>query len=82
MGQPVRLDLTSDEALVLFELLARFNDDEILSVKDQAEERALWNLHCLLQKQLWRFSTQITMHWLKQRGVACVIRWSNRRIRG
>jgi hypothetical protein len=52
MGEPVRLELTGDEALVLFEFLARFDDDGTLAVQDQAEVRALWNLHCLLQKQL------------------------------
>jgi len=52
MGEPVRIELTGDEALVLFEFLARFEDRETLIVEDQAEERALWNLHCLLQKQL------------------------------
>ena len=52
MGQPVQLELTEDEALVLFEFLARFDDSEILSLVDQAEERALWNLHSLLQRQL------------------------------
>jgi hypothetical protein len=52
MGEPVRIDLTGDEALVLFEFLARFDDNETLTLEDHAEERALWNLHCLLQKQL------------------------------
>jgi len=52
MSQPIRLDLTADEALVLFEFLARFDGKETLSIEDQAEERALWNVHCLLQKQL------------------------------
>lgn len=52
MGEPVRLELTADEALVLFEFLARFDDEETLTIQDQAEERALWNVHCLLQKQL------------------------------
>jgi hypothetical protein len=52
MAEPVRLELTGDESLVLFEFLARFDDAGSLAVQDQAEERALWNLHCLLQKQL------------------------------
>ena len=52
MGEPVRLELTSDEALVLFEFLQRFDDEDTLAIRDQAEERALGNLHCLLQKQL------------------------------
>jgi len=52
MGEAVRLELTGDEALVLFELLQRFDDEGTLALYDQSEERALWNLHCLLQKQL------------------------------
>ena len=52
MGHLVRLELTRDEALVLFELLARFDDNERLSIEDQAEKHALWNLHGLLEKQL------------------------------
>jgi hypothetical protein len=52
MGGLIRLELTGDEALVLFEFLQRFDDEGTLAVQDQAEERALWNLHILLQKQL------------------------------
>lgn len=52
MGEPIRLELTEDEALVLFDFLLRFDDSETLTIQDQAEERALWNLHCVLQKQL------------------------------
>ena len=52
MGEPVHLELTGDEALVLFDFLQRFDDEANLVIRDQAEERALWNLHCLLQKRL------------------------------
>jgi hypothetical protein len=52
MVGPVRLELTADEALVLFGFLARFSDTDRLAFEDQAEERALWNLHCLLEKHL------------------------------
>ena len=52
MGQAVNLELTEDEALVLFGFLARFDSNEKLTIVDQAEERVLWNLHCLLQKHL------------------------------
>ena len=52
MAQPVQLELTKDEALILFEFLQRFDDNMSLEIVDQAEERAMWNLHCLLQKQL------------------------------
>jgi len=50
MGEPVRIELTSDEALVLFAFLQRFEEQATLTVQDQAEQRALWNLHCLLEK--------------------------------
>ena len=46
----VELKLTKDEALVLFEFLCRFSNDDALTIDDQAEERALWNLQCVLEK--------------------------------
>jgi hypothetical protein len=48
----VEVRLTPDEALVLFEFLFRYSDSDELRVADQAEQRALWNLCCLLEKQL------------------------------
>ncbi|MCM0674845.1 hypothetical protein NCC78_09095 [Micromonospora phytophila] len=47
--------LSHDEALVLFEWLSR--TDELTNdfgdlVEDQAEQRALWNLTCLLERVL------------------------------
>lgn len=48
----VEIKLTKDEALVLFEFLSRFSDEERLSIEDQAEQRALWNLTCLFEKAL------------------------------
>ena len=52
MGEPIRLELTADEALVLFEFLSRYSESDSLSVVDQAEQRALWNLQCLFERQL------------------------------
>ncbi|HSQ56911.1 MAG TPA: hypothetical protein VLM40_14315 [Gemmata sp.] len=49
---PVGLTLTNDEALVLFEFLSRFLDTNELKIEDQAEQRALWNLQCLLESRL------------------------------
>ncbi len=46
------LELSRDEAIVLFEFIARFSDDETLEIVDQAEERVLWNLCCYLEKHL------------------------------
>ncbi|MBN8779446.1 hypothetical protein [Thiobacillus sp.] len=48
----ISLALSSDEALVFFETLARFRDTNSLSVTDQAEEQTLFNLLCLLEQQL------------------------------
>jgi hypothetical protein len=44
--------LTADEALVLDAFLQRFEQEETLTISDQAEERALWNLSCLLEREL------------------------------
>jgi len=51
----VVIRLSQDEALVLFEWLYR--TDELTNdfgdlVEDQAEQRALWNLTCLLERVL------------------------------
>lgn len=48
----VTLKITKDEALVLFDFLSRFSNEDKLSIQDQAEERALWNLTCVFEKQL------------------------------
>lgn len=50
--QKVAIALTSEEALVLFELLARFSETEELTVADQAERQVLWNVACLLEREL------------------------------
>ena len=48
----IEIKLTGDEAVVLFEFLSRFSDSEQLTIADQAEKRALWNLTCSLEKTL------------------------------
>ena len=49
----VELQLTRDEAIVLFEYLRRCEDDNSLVFVDQAEERALWNLELLIHMQMF-----------------------------
>jgi hypothetical protein len=44
--------LSRDEALVLFEWLARFNQTSDATFADQAEQRVLWNLEAVLEKTL------------------------------
>ncbi|MEO3743723.1 hypothetical protein [Plantactinospora sp. B5E13] len=51
----VVLRLSRDEALVLFDWLTRTDgqsNDFGDVVEDQAEQRALWNLVCLLEREL------------------------------
>ena len=50
--QPVVIQLSPDQAVVLFELLARFDEEERLSVADPAEERVLWEVHAQLERTL------------------------------
>ena len=53
MTERVTIELTKDEALVLFDFLARFNQIDNESVfEDQAEQKALWNVEGLLEKVL------------------------------
>ncbi|MBC8045135.1 MAG: hypothetical protein IAF08_16975 [Rhizobacter sp.] len=47
----ILIDLSSDEALVLLDWLYRFNEREHPSLfQDQAEQRVLWDLECVLEK--------------------------------
>lgn len=49
----VSVSLTGDEALVLFEMLHRWEDEERVSApRNEAEEVALWNLSAALEKVL------------------------------
>jgi hypothetical protein len=49
----INLTVTKDEALVLFEFLARFNQMEHPDIfEDQAEQKTLWILEGQLEKQL------------------------------
>lgn len=46
------LDLSKDEALVLFDLLSRWDSSQQMNIADEAEQRVLWNLHAGLERQL------------------------------
>ena len=50
----VNISLSADEALVLFELVSRHNrlENPSLLFEDRAEQRALWNLEAILEKEL------------------------------
>lgn len=52
-GEFINLKLTKNEALVFYEFLARFNNQDRKEIfEDQAEERVLWDIECCLEKQL------------------------------
>jgi hypothetical protein len=48
----VKLELTNDEALVLYDWLARFNQRDKADFADQTEERVLFDLEAILEKTL------------------------------
>lgn len=48
----IKIELTSDEALVLYDWLTRFNQRANTDLADQAEERVLFDLEALLEKAL------------------------------
>jgi len=48
----VNLDITNDEAVILWNFLRRYSTDEVLVIEDQAEQRALWNLECFFEKEV------------------------------
>jgi len=50
--EETQISLTNDEALVLFEMLTRFSNTDKLNIEHQSEERVLWNLTCILEKEL------------------------------
>lgn len=53
VDKSLNLTTTKDEALVLFEFLARFNETEHSDIfEDQAEQKTLWVLQGQLEKQL------------------------------
>jgi hypothetical protein len=48
----VQLTLSPDEAVVLFELVSRFTNSDTLSIEDESEAHALWNVCSLLERRL------------------------------
>ena len=47
----VVIRLTVPEAVVLDDLLRRYSETDRLTIEDQAEQRALWNLQCLFERE-------------------------------
>ena len=51
-AKQVVLKLSGDEALVFYDWLMRFNQREAVGFADQAEERVLFDLETMLEKEL------------------------------
>ena len=53
MNDKINIILEKDEAIVLFDFLARFNQNDNKEVfEDQAEQKILWDIESILEKQL------------------------------
>ena len=52
MSEKVIITLSRDEALVLFEFLSRFTEKQQLDIRDQAEQRVLWEILAGLESAL------------------------------
>lgn len=62
-SDPIKLQLDSDEALVLFEFLSRYSDSDKLEIQDQAEQRVLWNVCSELERLLTvQFAESYSQH--------------------
>jgi len=48
----IQLEISCEEALVLFEWLTRFNKSGDAIFEDQAEQRVLWNVEGILESTL------------------------------
>lgn len=52
-AKKLNIELTKEEAIVLFEFLGRFNERDDSSIfEDQSEQRVLWDIECILEKEL------------------------------
>ncbi len=51
-SEPVAVNLSPDEALVLYDFLQRYTASNRLETVDQAEQRVLWDVCALLERVL------------------------------
>lgn len=52
MATKICLELTEEQAIVLFEYLSRSNTNDSTQIEDQSEQRVLWNLESDLERAL------------------------------
>jgi hypothetical protein len=64
----INIELTNEEVLVLWNLLYRINNSDILNnfFEDQAEQRVLWDLECILEKNTDKIFDRNYLSYLKE----------------
>ena len=48
----MQIEISKNEALVLFEFLSRYSETDVLSIEHKAEQQALYNLACAFEKNM------------------------------
>lgn len=62
----MEIKLTEKEALALYRIIIRWDENNAIEVKDHEEQQLLWDLHCLLEKELEPVDENVTRRITKQ----------------
>ena len=54
------IKLTEKEALALYRIILRWDKTNLITTQDQEEQQLLWDLHCILAKELEPVDDDIT----------------------
>ena len=46
------IKLTEREALALYRIILRWDETNLITTQDKEEQQLLWDLHCILEKEL------------------------------
>lgn len=64
--EPMKLMLTDREALALYRMLLRWEKTGRLTPREVEEEQLLWDLQCLLEKELEPVNEEVTGRWREE----------------
>ena len=64
--EPMKLRLTDREALALYRMLLRWEKTGRLTPREVEEEQLLWDLQCLLEKELEPVNEEVTGRWREE----------------
>ena len=64
----MKLMLTDRQALALYRMLLRWEKTGRLTPREVEEEQLLWDLHCILEKELEPVNEEVTGRWREMRG--------------